>query len=148
MFGDKQDERLENEFRRELIKTLRELHHDLEQVNAALNRLGKRSAYLTIQHLKGFNMNKAVFTEFSGPNGTGQVVPPVGTVLFESDNVAIATIDPATGIITDVAAGTCNMSGLDQGNNLSASAPYTVAAVIAQSATLVIQPVVAGATKK
>lgn len=80
----------------------------------------------------------AVFTEFSLPNGRGIVVPPVGKVTYTSDNPAVATVDPASGQLTYVAAGVANISGADDGNGLTASDSLTVSAVTAQSATLVI----------
>ena len=83
----------------------------------------------------------AVFTEFTGPGGTGVTIPPIGAVSFASDNAAVATVDPASGIATGVSAGTANISGTDAGNSLTASDVLTVTAApppVAQSATLVL----------
>lgn len=85
----------------------------------------------------GGNGAKAVFTEFDGPSGTGNPVPPVGAITFASDNATVATVD-ANGNVAAVAAGTANISGTDGGNNLTASAVITVTADIALSATLVL----------
>lgn len=68
---------------------------------------------------------KFTFTEFDGPNGTGAVVPPEGTVTYASDNTAVGTVD-AGGNVAAVAAGTCNISGTDPVSGLSASDVLTV----------------------
>lgn len=83
----------------------------------------------------------SLFQEWSGPNGTGTVVPPVGAVTFSSDNTAVATVDPNTGIATGVSAGTANIKGQDGTNGLSASDVLTVTAAgpgPAVSATLTL----------
>ena len=82
------------------------------------------------------NGAQAAFKEFDGPNGTGNVVPPVGLVVFSSDNTAVATVDQ-TGKITPVAAGTANISAVDQGNTLTAKDILTVTDT-AVSATLTL----------
>jgi uncharacterized protein YjdB len=76
----------------------------------------------------GLNGNGATasFQEFDGPNGTGNPVPPTGAVSFASDNTAVATVDPSSGAIKAVGVGTCNISGTDAGNSLSASDALTV----------------------
>lgn len=83
------------------------------------------------------NGAQAVFVEFDGPNGTGNQLPPVGPVVYASDNTGVATVD-ATGKIAAVSVGSCNISATDQGNSLTASAPLTVEAAVAVSATLTI----------
>lgn len=82
----------------------------------------------------------AVFTEFSGPNGTGVVVAPIGPVSFSSDHPEIATVDPTSGLVTAVAPGTATITGTDAGNGLSASDSVSDQPLVAQSATLVITP--------
>ena len=80
----------------------------------------------------------ATFQEWTGPNGTGNTVPPVGAVSFASDNAAVATVD-SLGNVTAVAAGTANVSATDAGNGLTASDVLTVTAAApppAVSATL------------
>jgi len=69
-------------------------------------------------------------TEWSGPNGTGTVVAPLGPkgIIFASDNTAIATVD-AKGNPTGVSAGVAHISALDQDNNLTDTAVCTVVAV-------------------
>jgi Big-like domain-containing protein len=136
MFGDH-----EREFHEKLLHVLEKMAFNLSLIRKYL--LQAKSATLTSQGeemlvplVVGGKGAQATFTEFDGPNGTGNVVPPVGTVVFETDNAAVATID-ATGKITAVGAGTCNLSGLDQGNNISAKDSQVVtAAAGAQSATI------------
>lgn len=82
----------------------------------------------------------AVFAEFSGPNGTGSVVAPVGAVSYASDNHAVATVDPVSGVLAYVAPGVANISGSDAGNSLSASDALTVEPAVAVSATLTLNP--------
>ena len=83
----------------------------------------------------------SLFQEWTGPSGTGTVVPNAGTIAYTSDNTAVATVDPATGVATGVGAGTCNITGTDPANNLTASDSLTVnqpAPPPAQSATLTL----------
>lgn len=82
----------------------------------------------------------AVFAEFTGANGTGVKVPPVGAVTFASDTPATATVDPNTGALTYIAAGTAVISAKDAGNGLAASDTLTVVADVATSATLTLVP--------
>jgi Bacterial Ig-like domain (group 2) len=49
-----------------------------------------------------------------------------GPLAFSSDNTSIATVDPAAGLVTQVAAGTCNISVLDAIGNLTDSVAVTV----------------------
>ena len=79
------------------------------------------------------------FTEYSGPNGTGNVVPPTVGIDYASDNTSVATVD-ANGNVTAVAVGTANISGTDPSNSLTASDVLTVTAgtSVAVSATGVL----------
>src|SRR5277367_4671815 len=52
----------------------------------------------------------SLFQEWTGPNGTGTVLPNAGAIAFASDNTAVATVDPASGVVTGVSAGTANIS--------------------------------------
>ena len=81
----------------------------------------------------------AVYQEFDGPNGTGNKVPPTGTVAYASDNPAVATVDPTSGQLAYVGAGTANISASD-GGNLPASDVLTVTAAAAVSSTLTLTP--------
>jgi uncharacterized protein YjdB len=80
----------------------------------------------------------AVFTEFSGPNGTGVVVAPIGPVTFSSSDPTIATVDPTSGLVTAVAPGAATITATDAGNGLTASDSVSDSPLTAQSATLVI----------
>ena len=123
---------------------------ELAQITGLLQRLvlsNGRSANLTFTQngdplmpatiVVGGNGAKAVFTEFSGPGGTGSPVPPVGTVGFTNDNPSVATVD-ANGNCTAVGPGTTTVTGTDSGNGLTASDALTVTPAVAQSATLVL----------
>lgn len=83
----------------------------------------------------------AKFTEFDGPNGTGNEVAPVGQVLYESGDPGVATVD-ASGLVTGVSVGTVIIHGTDQGNGLTAAEGQSIVAAggggVAQSATLVV----------
>jgi hypothetical protein len=85
----------------------------------------------------------AVFTEFSGPSGTGIPVPPVGAVTFASDTPGVCTVDPNTGLLGYVSAGTANISATDAGNTQTASGQVTISAGLAQSSTLTFNTPVA-----
>lgn len=51
-----------------------------------------------------------------------------GPLAFSSDNAAVASVDPASGLVSSVAVGTCNISVLDAIGNLSDSVSVTVIA--------------------
>jgi hypothetical protein len=82
----------------------------------------------------------SLFQEYTGPNGTGTIVPNAGAPAFTSSNTAVATVDPASGVVTGVSAGQATITGDDPANNLSASDTITVNApsVTAVSATLTL----------
>lgn len=62
-------------------------------------------------------------------NATTPSIPPIGPLVYASDNTAVVTVDPTGGIATLVAAGTANVSVIDQGNNLTDTVAFTVTAV-------------------
>jgi len=70
----------------------------------------------------------SLFQEWTGPNGTGTVVPNAGAIAYTSSNPAVATVDPASGVATGVSAGTASITGTDPVNNLTASDTLTVIA--------------------
>jgi hypothetical protein len=86
---------------------------------------------------------QAIFQEFSGPNGTGDKLPPAGAVTFSSSNPSVASVDPSSGLITGMSAAggsaTATISGTDAANGLTASDLLTVTET-AQSAVLTIVP--------
>lgn len=69
------------------------------------------------------------FTEFDGPNGTGNDVPPSGPISYASDNMAVATVD-SNGQVTAVGPGTANITGVDPAsvNKVAAGDVITVIA--------------------
>src|SRR6266576_6189766 len=81
----------------------------------------------------------AVWQEFSGPNGTGDKLPPAGAVTFSTSDGNIATVDPSSGLVTAVAIGSATISGADAANSLTASDSVTVTET-AQRATLTVVP--------
>jgi len=81
----------------------------------------------------------AVYQEWDGQNGTGNKVPPTGTVAYASDNPAVATVDPVSGQLAYVSDGDTTISASDSGN-LPASDLLTVVASTAVSSTLTLQP--------
>lgn len=82
---------------------------------------------------------KAIYQEFDGPNGTGNKVPPTGTVTYSSSDPTVATVDPITGALAYLKAGSTVISASDAGN-LPASDTLTVTAAPAASSTLTLQP--------
>jgi hypothetical protein len=82
---------------------------------------------------------QAVWQEWSGPNGTGDKLPPAGAISFTTSDGTIASVDPGSGLITGVAVGTATISGADAANGLTASDSLTVTET-AVSATLTIVP--------
>lgn len=78
--------------------------------------------------------------EFTGPNGTGSEIPPVGAVQFTSSDPAVASVDATTGDVLALTAGTTVISGTDHGNGMGGSGTVTVTVPPpppgAQSATL------------
>lgn len=109
------------------------------------------SATLTISDTKGkilmpatLQVGKtatALLHEWTGPNGTGSELPPVGPVSYASSDPNVATVDPTSGLITAVAPGVATITGTDTGNGLNASDVVSDTPVTAQSATLVITPI-------
>ena len=126
----------------EIAKELRELleRQPPAAQSAALKFLNAQGEIMPLTVHINDAPGKAILTEFAGPNGTGQVVPPVGAVSYVSSNPAVATVDPASGALAYVSAGTATITGTDAGNGLTASDTLTVTAATAQSATLTLQP--------
>ena len=128
------------------LQKMKDLERDVDEIKAFLFR--RRSATLTIEGKMPVTLTvgqsaTAKLHEFSGLNGTGTELPPVGPVSYTSSDPTIATVDLATGVITTVAPGTATISGSDAGNGLSATDTVSVQAAPppkAQSATLVITP--------
>lgn len=139
--GRKIEERhLEEQFRR-IEELLREFRWMLREI---LDRLPRKAVSSTLT-LNGENMpltvhvndkpQAAIYQEFDGPSGTGNKVPPTGAVAYSSDTPAVATVDPSTGQLAYLSAGTATISASD-GGNLPASDVLTVIASVAVSSTL------------
>jgi hypothetical protein len=113
-----------------------------------LNRPQSATLRLEVNQFSGENTMPAtvqiggtansLFQEWTGPNGTGTVVPNAGAIAYTSSDPAVATVDPASGVATGVSAGTANITGTDPTNNLTASDVLTVSAPAAVSATLTL----------
>lgn len=133
-----------------LIHEVEELEEEVEKLEDLLKPKKARSSTLSFKNSTGettmpltVHLNDApvtaLFEEFAGLNGTGQKVPPTGTVLYKSDNEAVATVDAATGALSYVAEGQANISADDSGN-LPASDLIIVTAAVAKSSTLTFVP--------
>lgn len=81
---------------------------------------------------------QASYFEWTGPNGTGSQIPPAAPPAWVSSNPAIATVDPVSGLVTAVAAGTATITGTDAVNGLSGSDTVSDQPPVAVSATVVV----------
>ena len=119
----------------------------LELVNLILRLFPATSATLTFRTTQGATMPATIlvgktatslFQEWTGPNGTGTVVPNAGTIAYTSNNTAVASVDPVSGIATGVSIGVAVIVGTDPVNSLTANDTLTVTAPAsgAVSATL------------
>lgn len=115
-----------------------------------LNGNGSRSAVLFLITSKGessmpltVHVNDkpgvAKYQEFDGPGGTGNKVPPTGVVAYVSSDPTVATVDPSTGQLAYLTAGSTTISASD-GGNLPASDVLTVTAAAAISSTMTLTP--------
>lgn len=116
MFGhESKEERKEN---REILESIRHiekiLRHMLTPKSARLFLTTKGDKTMPASIAVGGKGAKATYQEFNGPSGTGNAVPPVGTVNFASDNPSVATVD-ALGNIAAVSPGTANITASDSG---------------------------------
>jgi uncharacterized protein YjdB len=69
-------------------------------------------------------------------NPTTPVIQPIGPVVYASDTPSVVTVDPNTGIATCVAAGTANVTVLDQGNGITDTVNFTIGAAPVPVATV------------
>lgn len=122
----------------ELLESMVESLADLVQIFTP-----RLSATLTYHH-KGEKMPVTLlvgqtanptYQEWSGPNGTGDPLPPAGAVTYASSDATKVSVDPNSGVPTGVALGSAKITATDAANGLSASDTITVTEV-AQSATL------------
>lgn len=145
------------EERRQDIEQLEQIHiqrailNRIEEIIRILraNVIKPQSLVLTISDKEGNPLGSpatlgsagglASVQEFSGPGGTGAPEPNGGPIQYASDNTSVATVDPATGAITSVATGSCNISATDSVNGLSDSVAVTVS-LANQSLVLTVTP--------
>jgi hypothetical protein len=132
---------------------LERIAHELHEIAHLLRRLvGKHAQSATLSFITSqgetimpltVHLNDkpgtAKYQEFDGLAGTGNKVPPTGVVAYASDTPTVATVDPVTGALVYVSAGTAKISASD-GGNLPASDVLTVVASVAVSATLTLNP--------
>lgn len=106
----------------------------LEIANAIQPRAAKlRLSYQLEGGTMGAPVTGAVVGQTYNPtvvesNATTPSIPPIGPLVYASDNTAAVTVDATSGVATMVAAGTANVSVIDQGNNLTDTVAFTVAA--------------------
>lgn len=118
---------------REILTTEKKI---FEVVRPRLSAVVKIGGAMPATILVGKTANSN-WQEWSGPNGTGDKLPPAGPVTFQSSNPAVATVDSNSGLVTGVAVGTASISGMDSANSLTASDTVSVTEQ-AQSATLTL----------
>jgi len=124
------------------------IEHEIEEIESILVPAQATFATLVISDLKGNVLMPAtlavgatataVLHEFVSQGGAE--VKPIGPVSYSSSDASIATVDPASGLITAVAAGVATITGTDAGNNLSASDSVSDTPLVATVASLVITP--------
>lgn len=104
---------------------------------------------------------QAVAHEFQGLNGTGAELSLKGKITWASDDATVATVDPASGVVTAIAASKTDANGTPVPVNISFTddalpnlivAPGTIVdagSVTAQSGTVsfVVNPLATAATK-
>jgi hypothetical protein len=161
---------VEHEFRR-IAERLERLEHKIDALLNGLKILiveesGENVAKSLTVTINGESMNQvlavgetaqAAAQEWSGLNGTGAQLPLAGAISWVSSDPTVATIDPASGLITAVAPSKLdannapipvNITATDAANSLSnppGSASVTDSPLTAQSLTVTITPVAAAA---
>ena len=137
---------------KEILRELREerqgIHAQLKEITRILRQLvvhkavsatltyttdqGEQSMASTPLALLVGQTASPTFTEWSGPNGTGTPLQPVGQVTYADDGTGVISTDPSTGIVTGVsptaAGAVATVTGTDAGDNLTAQATFTVSA--------------------
>jgi hypothetical protein len=152
---EKREREQREKFKHDRDRKYEELKHELNEVeklekeelkllrraqSATLVILNDRGVIIMPANLVVGQTAQAVYQEWSLPAGTGVKLPSAGPVAFATSDGAIATVDPVSGLVTAVAAGTVTITGSDATNGLNASDTATVTGIAAQSATLVITP--------
>jgi hypothetical protein len=99
-----------------------------------INAKGEMKMDLTVQLAD--TPLRAFLAEFDGPNGTGNPVPGIGPTTYSSSDPTVATVDPVSGFLKYLKAGVTTITGLNSGNQITASGVLSVISGIAQSGTL------------
>lgn len=63
-------------------------------------------------------------------------IPPIGPLFYTTSNPSVVGVDQTTGVATMMAPGTASVTVVDQGNNLTDSVAFTVAAQTATALDL------------
>lgn len=141
-------ERIEQDERR-ILREEERIERDEREILHELHRAQSASLVIQTDTKREMNMPativvgktaQAVYKEFSLPNQQGVELPPAGPIAYATSDGSIATVDPATGVITAVAPGNVVITGSDAANGLNASDTGTVTGIQAQSASLTIVP--------
>lgn len=133
------DDRHDDELARAIAEAGSEISFGLNAIADALKALAPPpkpvADKLTLSYtLKGGNIMGASVTGNVGNTASptvvetaaGTPVAPVGPLAFASDNAAVVSVDPSTGVATLVSAGTANVSVIDQGNSLTDTVNFSV----------------------
>jgi Bacterial Ig-like domain (group 2) len=134
-------DRITHQLLRELIHEVRKLRHELRSHKATFATLrfyDSEGRILMPATLSVGQTATAVLHEFVSQGGAE--LAPIGPVSYASSDPTIATVDPTSGLVTAVAAGTATITGTDAGNSLSASDSVSDQPLTATVATLVITP--------
>lgn len=152
MFHNEQHCREERERLERAIERLLDIVDDLldRKMLAAQSATGELMSKTVLPGVKSL----FTFTEWDGPNGTGNKVKASGPITFASDNTAVATVDNATqrlnadgvsidvDVVSGMQAGIANITGVDS------ASPNKVAAGDVLTVSPVIQGVAVSATAK
>ena len=136
-----------------LVNRMNSLEQTLLQILVILTQGVQKAQSLTISFSdsKGNNMaatitlqvgqtSQATAHEFSGLAGAGVELPLAGAISWASSDAAVATVDAASGLVTAVGPGTCNITATDAANGLSGSGVVSDTPVVAQSLTVDFAP--------
>lgn len=130
----------ESEFEKRLIHVLKEIAHWLKELVGKHQAEGFVLKILAEGKIMGSPATiGATGGQLSAQNADGTPYKPVGALAFASDNSAIASVDPVSGAVTAVAAGTCNLAAQDSGNKAQDQLVCTVV-LTAAGFVLVLTP--------
>ena len=156
LWGKMADRHEEKEISRAILIAGKEIANAIREV---ANALVPKATKLTLNYtLEGGTTMGAPVTGTVGQvfdptvvesNPTTPSIQPIGPLVYASDNTAVVSVDPNTGIATLVSAGTANVSVIDQGNSLTDTVAFTVTAVTPPVATaLDLEYALASAAKR